>query len=368
MVMRVVLTGGGTGGHIYPALAVAKEMLRQEPQATFLYIGTNHGLEAGLVPREGIPFDAVDISGLKRKLSLDNLRTAWKFVRAVSRSKQILREFRPDVVIGTGGYVCGPVVFAASRLGIPTIIHEQNVVPGLTNKFLSRFVDRVAVSFEESLVYFPREKTVFTGNPRATEVIHGSAQAGRATLHIPEGKRIVVIVGGSRGARAINDAAHQLLPMMREEPDIHFVYVTGDVHYETISSQLQEKHALPSNVTLLPYVHNMPDLLAATHVIVNRAGASTLAELTALGVPAILVPSPYVTNNHQEKNARGLEKKGAAIVILERELTGESLHRALVSLLRDPERWHTMREQSLKLGQPDAAARICRLIKQVSKT
>jgi UDP-N-acetylglucosamine--N-acetylmuramyl-(pentapeptide) pyrophosphoryl-undecaprenol N-acetylglucosamine transferase len=361
--MRVVLTGGGTGGHIYPALAVAKEILRQEPQATFLYIGTTNGLEANLVPRHGLPFQAIEIAGLKRKLTFENVRTVWKFIRAVSKSKQLLREWKPDVVIGTGGYVCGPVVYAASRLGIRTLIHEQNVVPGLTNAFLSRFVSSIAVSFEESLGHFPKKKAVFTGNPCATQVLHGDAQAGREFLGVSDDKRIVLIVGGSRGAKAINEATIQLMPFMAEYSDCHFVYVTGEVHFASISAALQAKGELPRNLSLLPYVHNMPDLLAATHVIVNRAGASTLAELTALGIPAILIPSPYVTNNHQEKNARGLERAGAATVILERELTGESLREALHSLLRDEQRWMLMQEQSRKLGMPDAASNIYRLLK-----
>ncbi|MFY0545567.1 undecaprenyldiphospho-muramoylpentapeptide beta-N-acetylglucosaminyltransferase [Brevibacillus sp. H7] len=362
--MRVVLTGGGTGGHIYPALAVAREISRQEPQATFLYIGTKNGLEAQLVPRAGIPLEEIEISGLKRKLTLDNLKTLWKFVQAVSASRQILREFQPDVVIGTGGYVCGPVVYAASKLGIKTVIHEQNVVPGLTNKFLARFVDRVAVSFEESLAYFPRTKTVVTGNPRATEVIHGDAEAGREFLGVSSDKRIVLIIGGSRGARAINEAALDLVPRMADDLQSHYVYVTGEVHYEAITKALQEKGELPRNLTVLPFVHNMPDVLAATHVLVSRAGASTLAEITALGVPAILIPSPYVTNNHQEKNARGLERAGAAEVILERELSGETLHKALTSLLKDQERWASMRERSLTLGMPQAAANIYELMRQ----
>jgi UDP-N-acetylglucosamine--N-acetylmuramyl-(pentapeptide) pyrophosphoryl-undecaprenol N-acetylglucosamine transferase len=360
--MRVVLTGGGTGGHIYPALAVAREIGRQNPQATFLYIGTKNGLEANLVPRAGIPFQAIEISGLKRKLSLDNLKTLWKFVRAVSTSKQLLRQFRPDVVIGTGGYVCGPVVYAAAKLGIKTVIHEQNVVPGLTNKFLARFVDHVAVSFEESLRYFPQGKTVLTGNPRATEVIHGNAAAGREFLGVSSDKRIVLIFGGSRGARAINEATLDLVTRMEEYRQSHFVYVTGDVHYQTISNSLQEKGELPSNLSVFPFIHNMPDVLAATHVLVGRAGASTLAEITALGVPAILIPSPYVTNNHQEKNARGLERAGAAAVILERELTGERLHQALSALLDDHTRWSAMRESSLTLGMPQAATKIFQLI------
>lgn len=365
--MRVVLTGGGTGGHIYPALAVAKEIARQHPEASFLYIGTDKGLESRLVPRENIPFQAVEISGLKRKLSLENVKTAWKFFRSVGRSKQLLREFRPDVVIGTGGYVCGPVVFAASRLRIPTVIHEQNVEPGLTNKFLTRFVDQICVSFEESLAHFPVGKAICTGNPRATEVIHGDANKGRAALGIPAGKKIVLIVGGSRGARAINEATLELLPQVESFPDTHFVYITGEVHYETIKASLAGR-ALPANISLLPYVHYMPDLLAATSVVVGRAGASFLAEVTALGVPAILIPSPYVTNNHQEKNARGLERKEAAVVILERDLNGQSLQREIQALLGDAARYQNMRANSLQLGKADAATAIHTIVKRLRKS
>jgi len=362
--MRVVLTGGGTGGHIYPALAVAKEILRQEPQATFLYIGTTKGLEANLVPKQGIPFEAIEISGLQRKLSFENVKTIWKFWRAVSRSKKILRDWKPDVVIGTGGYVCGPVVFAASRLKIKTVIHEQNVVPGITNIFLSRFVNKIAVSFEESLRHFPKTKTVYTGNPRATEVMHGDAAKGRASLQIQPQQKIVVIVGGSRGARGINEATLSMLSKLSRFPDCHFVYITGEVHHDAVMQQLHQLPEVPSNLSVLPFVHNMPDLLAATHVIVSRAGASTLAEITALGVPAVLIPSPYVTNNHQEKNARGLEAAGAAVVLLEKDLTGASLEEAITSLIANQEKWQAMRESSKQLGMPDAASRIYELVRK----
>ncbi|MBO8162264.1 MAG: undecaprenyldiphospho-muramoylpentapeptide beta-N-acetylglucosaminyltransferase [Brevibacillus sp.] len=363
--MRVVLSGGGTGGHIYPALAIAAELKRQESQAAFLYIGTSKGLEASLVPRQGIPFEAIDISGLKRKLSIENVRTVWKFVRAVGQVKKRLQSFKPDVVIGTGGYVCGPVVFAASQLGIPTLIHEQNVVPGLTNRFLSRYATRIAVSFEESLVHFPRGKSVYTGNPRATEVSRSSADAGRQSLGIPANKKIVLLVGGSRGARAINEATLAFSKWMGNYPDCHFVYVTGEVHYEAVCKTLRERTGIPDNLTLLPYVHNMPDVLAATYVSVNRAGASTLAELTVLGIPSILIPSPYVTNNHQEKNARGLEQAGAALVLLEKELNGTTLRQALSSILEDGDKWRRMHEQSRKMGKPDAANHIVRLIGEI---
>lgn len=363
--MRVVLTGGGTGGHIYPALAIAAALRRLEPETSFLYVGTEKGLEATLVPRQGIPFEAIDISGLKRKLSWENVRTVRRFIRAVTRSKEILRQWRPDIVVGTGGYVCGPVVYAASRLGIPTLIHEQNVVPGLTNRFLAHFADRIAVSFAESLAYFPQKKAVYTGNPRATEVIHGNAEAARRRLSLSADKKIVLVVGGSRGARAINEAALDLTKYMSEFADCHFVYITGEVHYDSIHAKLQQT-GVPDNLTLLPYVHNMPDLLAATHVSVNRAGASTLAELTALGIPAILIPSPYVTNNHQEKNARGLERAGAAVVLLEQELSGVTLKQALASIVGNTAKWSHMHRQSRMMGKPDAAEQIVRLMKGTS--
>ncbi|MGD8190027.1 undecaprenyldiphospho-muramoylpentapeptide beta-N-acetylglucosaminyltransferase [Brevibacillus ginsengisoli] len=363
--MRVVLTGGGTGGHIYPALAVAEEILRHEPQAKFLYFGTAKGLESKLVPKHGLPFEQIDISGIKRKLTLENLRTAWKFIRSVSKSKEILRKWKPDIVIGTGGYVCGPVVYAAARLGIPTMIHEQNVVPGLTNLFLTRFVSRVAVSFEESLQHFPKNKVVYTGNPRATEVLHGRAEEGQKLIGTH--KPIILIVGGSRGARPINEATIQLVPFMKKHPDYHFVYVTGDVHYDKVSAALSEQGEFPENLTLLPFVHQMPDLLSATHTIVNRAGASFLAEITSLGIPAILIPSPYVTNNHQEKNARGLERAGAGVVILEKDLSGQTLQDALTPLLTDPKLHHKMREESLRLGKQDAASAIYRVVKELVK-
>jgi len=366
IVVRVVLTGGGTGGHIYPALAVAGEISRQMPQAAFLYIGSKNGLEAKLVPRQGIPFQSVEISGLKRKLTWDNVKTLWKFVRAVSDAKKMLVSFQPEVVVGTGGYVCAPVVYAAARLGIPTMIHEQNIVPGLTNKFLARHATRVAVSFAESLPLFPPGKTVLTGNPRATEVLHGNSQAGRSFLGVGADKQIVLIFGGSRGARPINETVIASMECFAAFSHTHFVYVTGEVHYEAVMATLREKGGIPANVSVLPFIHNMPDVLAATHILVSRAGASTLAEITALGVPAILIPSPYVTNNHQEKNARGLERAGAAQVITERELNADTLCSALSGLLNDRKRWERMRESSLALGMPQAAAVLVENLRQIA--
>lgn len=357
--MRVLLTGGGTGGHIYPALAIAQELERKWKNVEITYIGTKSGLEASIVPKADIPFLAIDIQGFRRKLSWHNVRTIEKFLRALKQSKQLIRHFRPHVVVGTGGYVCGPVVYAANRLGVPTLIHEQNVIPGLTNKFLSRYADVVAISFEGSAKYFHRTKSlVHCGNPRASVVAVADRVAGRLALGIKEDDRrpIVLIVGGSRGARPINEAVMEMIPRILEQDAFYVVYVTGEVHYESVMRKLGPVSS--NRLIVKPYIYNMPEVLAASHLVVNRAGASTIAEITALGLPSILIPSPYVTNNHQEANARWLEREGAAKVFLEKELSADALWQAIKGMMDHPSQREAMSQASSRLGQPQAVVRI----------
>lgn len=368
--MRVVLSGGGTGGHIYPALAVAHQCKTELPDSEFLYIGGQNGLESKLVPKENIDFRAIDITGFKRKLSIENIKTVFRFIKGVRSSKKWLRQFKPNVVIGTGGYVCGPVVYAASKLGIPTIIHEQNAVPGLTNRFLSKHVSTVAVSFEGALTTFPdAKKVIFTGNPRATTVAHANKTKGYQSLGLSQNTKIVLVVGGSRGAQAINTAMTQMVKYLHRLQSVHFVYVTGESYYdathESISRMLGQ---IPSQLTILPYIHNMPEVLAATSLIVNRAGASFLAEINALGIPSILIPSPNVTNNHQEKNARMLESNGAAKVILEADLTGESLFNEIRDIMRNEALHDAMSVASKQLGKPDSAHLIVKEMKEIANS
>jgi UDP-N-acetylglucosamine--N-acetylmuramyl-(pentapeptide) pyrophosphoryl-undecaprenol N-acetylglucosamine transferase len=365
--MNIVISGGGTGGHIYPALALIKEIKRHEPDSRVLYIGTERGLEAEIVPKEGIPFESVHITGFKRSLSFENVKTIARFLQATRRAKDLIRKFNPDVVVGTGGYVCGPIVYAASSLGIPTLIHEQNVIPGLTNKFLSRYANRIAVTFSGSATYFPQMKTVVTGNPRATEVAKADGHAGLASLDVPTGKKYVLIVGGSRGARAINEAVIEMASDISGYPSYHFIYVTGEVHYEKTIETIRKQGGVPENMTVRPFIYNMPEVLAGIDLIVNRAGASFLAEITSLGLPSILIPSPYVTNNHQEKNARWLEEQGASRVILENELSGPSLLREINEVLRDSERVQKMRKAAKALGQPDAATLVYNELKAITR-
>lgn len=363
--MKILVSGGGTGGHIYPALALINEVKRQDPKAEFLYIGSEYGLENKIVKKAGIPFRSIEISGFKRKLSVQNIKTVLRFLKGTAKSKQYIKSFKPDVVIGTGGYVCGPVVYAATRLNIPTIIHEQNSVPGLTNKFLSRFVDRIALSFEQAKEYFPENKVILTGNPRASEVVSNKGKNAKRQLGVDENKKTVLIVGGSRGARPINDAFLESLTDAGKR-DYQFVYVTGDTHYDSVLREVQ-KHGDLQNVMIKPFIHNMPEILGGMDLIVARAGATTLAEITALGLPSILIPSPYVTNNHQEKNARAFEASGAAVVISEKEMNGQMLLNEMDQILLNANKLTSMKEASKQLGIPDAATRLYNLTKELMK-
>ncbi|GFN30395.1 undecaprenyldiphospho-muramoylpentapeptide beta-N-acetylglucosaminyltransferase [Paenibacillus xylaniclasticus] len=357
--MRIVLTGGGTGGHIYPAVAVGRQA-QEESGAELLYIGTTKGLESRIVPKMGIPFEAVEITGFKRKLSLDNFKTVLRFLKGVKKAKRLLREFKPDAVVGTGGYVCGPVVYAAAKLGIPTLIHEQNVIPGLTNQFLARYADCVAVSFPDSKRYFKRAKrTVYAGNPCATNVMRADASKGRTSLELSGAKQIVLVFGGSRGAKAINEAMYAMAPSLDRLTGVHFVFVSGEIYYEDALARVKPLPAYKNGqLHIVPYLHNMPDVLAASSLVVCRAGASTIAEMTALGIPSILIPSPNVTNNHQEANARSLVDAGAARMILERELSGERLLDTIRTMLLDEKQLAETGQAAAKLGMPDAAVTI----------
>ncbi|CAH1213795.1 UDP-N-acetylglucosamine--N-acetylmuramyl-(pentapeptide) pyrophosphoryl-undecaprenol N-acetylglucosamine transferase [Paenibacillus plantiphilus] len=365
--MRIVLTGGGTGGHIYPALAIGKQVVEEDGSSSILYIGSPNGLESRIVPAQGIPFEPVEISGFRRKLSFENIKTVMRFLKGVRRSKQLLRKFKPDVVVGTGGYVCGPVVYAAAKLGIPTLIHEQNADPGLTNKFLARYAGCVAVSFKESLPRFNAAKRIVnTGNPCATNVVRAIADNGYQSLGLQSGSRIVLMVGGSRGAKAMNDAMVDMVPLLGRLPDVHFVFVTGESYYDgTMERMKRVMPRISNNIHPLPYLHNMPEVLGAATLIVSRSGASSIAEITALGIPSILIPSPNVTNNHQEANARSVAQSGAAEMIIEKNLSGESLFEHIYSIMTDEQRLSTMSEASLKLGMPQSASMIVSELKKL---
>lgn len=355
--MRVIVTGGGTGGHIYPALAIARGLMQRDPRTEVLYVGTKRGLEKDIVTREGLAFRAVEVEGLQRKISLAALRTAWLAVSGVWAARRIVREFRPDIVVGTGGYVVAPVMFGAYTARVKTAIVEMDARAGLANRLAARVVDVVMLGMTDATGAFSRvRRVVTTGNPRATEVVHvtdARKKAAGSDLRLPSGGFVITVFGGSRGASPLNRA---VLEWLRVEPRVraHVVWITGQVHFEQVKEALGDA----SGVTLTPFYHDMPALLTRTTLLISRAGATTLAEITALGVPAILVPSPYVTHRHQDDNAAVLANAGAAVVLPEERLDGAALHREVKSLLGNLFRLEEMAAASRRLGHPDALSRI----------
>lgn len=364
--MKVLLSGGGTGGHIYPALAFMKRLKELHPETEFLYVGTERGLESTIVPKAGIPFQSVEIQGLRRSLSLDNVKTIYLMLQSVSKSKKIIQKFSPDVVIGTGGYVCAPVLYAAAKLGIPAIIHEQNSVAGVTNKFLARYVEKICLCFEDAREDFRKyaDKVVFTGNPRAQEVAHIQEEVSLSEYGLKDELPTVLVFGGSRGAAKINRSFVEAIPFFKGKP-YQAILVTGNEHYKKISAQSNALEEKAENIKIVPYVDQMPALFKKMAAVACRSGATTLTELTALGIPSILIPSPYVTNNHQFKNAQSLEKNEAALIIQEEQMDAASFFQAIDSLLSDSERRRKMAKQAAALGVPDAADRLLAVVEEI---
>ncbi|AUB52073.1 undecaprenyldiphospho-muramoylpentapeptide beta-N-acetylglucosaminyltransferase [Enterococcus mundtii] len=359
--MKILVTGGGTGGHIYPALAFVNYVKTQEPNAEFMYVGAKRGLENKIVPTTGIPFHTLEIQGFQRKFSLANVKTIQLFLKSIHQAKKILKEFQPDIVIGTGGYVSGAVVYASAKLGIPTIIHEQNSVPGMTNKFLSRYVDRIALSFKDAATFFPEDKSVLIGNPRAQEVADTMKTDILKKFDLDPEKKTVLIFGGSQGALKINQAVTSYLDTF-EATDYQILYASGERYYQSIKEKLGETKA---NISIQPYINEMAAVMAASDLLVGRAGATSIAELTALGLPAILIPSPYVTNDHQTKNAMSLVRVGAAKMIADGELDGDSLGAAINEIMTDETLQKSMSTASKTLGIPDASERLYQLAKSL---
>ena len=350
------MTGGGTGGHIYPALAFIEYVKQVDPTATFMYVGAKRGLENKILPKTDIAFKTLEIQGFKRSLSVDNLKTVHLFLKSVHEGKKILKAFQPDVVIGTGGYVSGAMVYAASRLKIPTIIHEQNSVAGVTNKFLARFVKGIAISFTDVAKYFPANKVVMTGNPRAQQVADVQKSDILTTFGLTTTKKTVLVFGGSQGAKKINEAMLEALPLFAES-SYQVLYATGERYFP-----LFEEQTIPANVRVVPYLDNMSDILANVDLLVGRAGATSIAEFTALGLPSILVPSPYVTNDHQTKNALSLVNAGAAVMIKDAELTGDGLVKEVTTILDDETLRNKMAAAAKSLGHPDASTKLYQLV------
>ncbi len=359
--MKVIVCAGGTGGHIYPALAIINKIKEKEPNSTFLYIGTHNRMEKDLIPSMGIDFIPLTITGFKRKISMDNINTIKYFFKAIKESKRIIKKFNPDVVIGAGGYVTGPVIYAAKKLKYKTFIHEQNSVPGLANRFLNRYADKIGVSFKESAKYFKGNKTIYTGNPRSEEALSVKPMT-KKELGVLNNRKLVIIVMGSLGANRVNEFMIEVVPKFKDK-NYDVIYLTGDKYYEDIITKIN----IPNNVQIKPYVESLTRVLKATDVIVTRAGATTLSEVTALGIPSIIIPSPYVPNDHQTKNALELAKAKAAILMEEANLNADDLINNIDNIINNKVLHESMKKNSFKLGIKDSATKIYNILKELVK-
>ena len=367
--MNIMISGGGTGGHIYPALTIYKT-LETMVDANFLYVGTERGLESRIVPKEGIPFTTLPVQGLQRKLSLDTLVTAGKTLSSLWKANQLISDFKPDIVIGTGGYVCGPLLLAAALRGIPTLIQEQNVVPGITNKILSRFVDVVAVGYEEAAPHFPRaKKVIYTGNPVRPSVVTANREEARAYFGLQEDQTAILVAGGSRGARSINTAMQAVHEHYKGREDIKIIHATGTDEYRRVCEGLgiPEEDVYSPTSHIVPYLDNMDMAMAASDMAIFRSGAIGLAELAVRGIPSILIPYPYAAADHQTFNAKAFVDAGASTMIVDKELNGTRLLQAVDAMLADQRCRKRMAEATLQLGKPEAAIEIAKLAISIKK-
>ena len=352
------MVAGGTGGHIYPAIAIIHKIKMREPDSEILYIGTTDRMEKDIIPKMGIKYVGIEMSGLNRKNIFSNFSVLSKYKKAVDKSKEIIRDFHPDIVVGAGGYITVPVLRAAHKLKIKILIHEQNSIPGISNKYLSRFADRICVSLPNSVQYFNKKRVVYTGNPRSEEIIE-ARMVSKKSLGFDSTCKLVVIVMGSLGSTTMTKKIKELIPSF-EGKSYKVVVVTGKDYFDSYQGGF-----VPDNVKLVPFLEHFIQLLKDTDLIISRAGASTIAEITAIGLPAILVPSPYVTNNHQYKNALELEKVGACKIVTEEEFNKDKIILEIDKLFDNRDLYCKMKESSKALGVDDSATRIYEEIRKL---
>ena len=370
---RVIFTCGGTAGHVNPAIALAQLMREKDPETAFLFVGAERGLEKELIPKAGYDFRTVHISSFHRSFRpreiRHNLVSVRNLLRAPREARAILREFRPDAVIGTGGYASYPMVKAAARAGVPTVVHESNMVPGLTTEMLEPFADRILVGFESCRRHYRHpEKVSVTGTPVRGDFFDLTKEEAKRKLGLDDGRPLIVSFWGSLGASGMNRQMADFLALEAKKEPFHHIHGAGETGYPLLLSLLRERGVEMKDHPALDvreYIYDMAPVMRAADLVICRAGASTISELTALGVPALIVPSPYVTNNHQEKNARALEEAGGAAVLLEKDSTGQALFQSACGILHDEERRAGMERAMAALGIRDAAERIYQTVLEV---
>jgi UDP-N-acetylglucosamine--N-acetylmuramyl-(pentapeptide) pyrophosphoryl-undecaprenol N-acetylglucosamine transferase len=349
--VHVVIAGGGTGGHLFPGIAIAEEFLARDKQTEVLFVGTKRGIENKLLSRIGYPLKTIDIEGVKGRGGKALVKGFYRIPQSMWQSRRILNEFRPQIVIGVGGYASGPAVLAAYFMGIPTAIAEQNIIPGITNRILGKIADKIFVTYAETAGWFSRSRVILSGNP-----VRAALAGVRSVRKEKKSFRQLLIFGGSQGAMAINRSVVEMLPQLKKmKTEIHILHQTGAGDLEAVR-EAYSRYGIDAEVS--PFIVDMAEAYERADLIICRAGATSLAEITAAGKVSILIPFPFAANDHQTKNARALADAGAAILISESELSGKKLSAIVEELLGSEEKLHRMEEKSAQLGNIHAAAAI----------
>ena len=358
--MRVIITAGGTGGHIYPALAILNKIKEMEPDSEFLYIGTHNRMEKEIVPAHGIRYEAIEIYGLAKSLKLmpRNIKNVFLIYKDYKKCLKLMQEFKPDIVMGFGGYVTFPVIKAANKLGIKTFIHEQNSIPGKANKGLLKNVDLIGVSFQDSLQYFDGYNAIMTGNPVSENALNIST-IDKEIFGMHRDKKGILIVSGSLGSSVVNKKMQEFLESIGDE-DYEVLYITGKNFYDEFTKQ-----GYPKNVFIQPYVDNLSGLMKDMDLIISRAGASSVAEIEALRLPSILIPSPYVANNHQYFNAMSIVNAKAGFMIQEKDLSKDVLKKQIDEILNNPDLVREVKRNLANISIDDSSSIIYKEIKKI---
>ncbi len=357
---KFIISGGGTGGHIFPAIAIANAIMKKSPSAEILFVGANGRMEMEKVPEAGYKIIGLNISGIQRKLTFKNIATAFRLIISLQKAKKIIKQFDPDVVIGVGGYASGPVLRIASSRKIPTLIQEQNSYPGITNKILSKKVNKICVAYEKMGKFFPEEKIILTGNPVRQDitVLQGKREKAIEMFNLNKNRKTILVVGGSLGARTINNAILDKLGLFKEQ-GIQLIWQTGKVFYETAQRACDQYN--DSGISAHAFISKMDFAYAAADLVISRAGAIAISELCLVGKPTILVPSPNVTEDHQTKNAMALSGNNAAILIRDVDAQATLVTKA-IELINDTELCKKISANILQFAHKDAAEQIAEII------
>ena len=369
--MKFVIAAAGTGGHINPGIAIANKIMEKEPDSKIIFIGTPRGLENDLVPRAGYELKTIDAYGINRKINLDNIKRLYKTTKSVGEAKKILKEFKPDVVIGTGGYICVSVGIAANRLKIPIVLHESNAFPGVAIKLLSKKAKAVLLGFEDAKTRLPKAKNVVvTGTPtkiKSSKLTDEEKANLRSALMLKNELPLVLVFGGSQGARSINNAIIGIIENKLNK-NYQIIWAAGKGNFENIKQQLAEKNMDIDNIEnakIMPYIYNMQEVMETSDLVVSRSGAMTITEISNLAKPAIFIPFPFATENHQEYNARVLEKVGAAKIILDKNLNYKNLNDTIELMVENKEQLKEMGKKAGKIANTNVEENIYNEIRNI---